>query len=174
MKVIFLDIDGVLNYELFWKNKRQHERRKQAHCSAPDDSWDICSDKIQLLNSLIEDTGAKVVISSSWRKGREVGDFHNIFGFLGFKGEIIDKTPCLEFKDQDGVPYRSVPRGCEIKAWIETNKGILGGKMSKFKYVIFDDDSDMLYWQRNNFFWVDPYCGLTPNLIYKAKNFLNS
>jgi hypothetical protein len=30
-------------------------------------------------------------------------------------------------------------------------------------------DSDMLWWQREHFIWVDPYCGLTPNLIYKAK-----
>lgn len=67
----------------------------------------------------------------------------------------------------------SVPRGCEIKTWMELNKDILGEKMTKAKYVILDDDSDMLYWHRNNYLWVDPYCGLTPNLVQKAKFILS-
>ena len=50
--------------------------------------------------------------------------------------------------------------------------GILGDKMSKIKYIIFDDDSDMLLWQRENYFRVDPYCGLAENIIHIATIFL--
>jgi hypothetical protein len=39
--------------------------------------------------------------------------------------------------------------------------------------VILDDGTDMLYWQRNNFFWCDPFCGLSPVVAYKAARFLN-
>ena len=46
--------------------------------------------------------------------------------------------------------------------------------MSKVKYVILDDDSDMLYWQRNSYFQVDSYSGLTPNLCYRVVNYLNN
>jgi len=174
MKLIFLDIDGVLNYKLFWKEKRQCERRDELSDDAPDGAHDLCENRIELLNSLIEDTGAKVVVSSSWRKNRTIEELQTVLDYKGFKGEVIDKTPCLYFKEREDGYHRSVPRGNEIKAWMEMNKGILGEKFSKVKYVIFDDDSDMLYWQRNQFIHIDRYIGLTPNIIWRAKQFLMS
>ena len=38
-------------------------------------------------------------------------------------------------------------------------------------YAIIDDDSDMLLWQKDNFFQTDSYSGLTPTTCYKIKNF---
>jgi len=131
----------------------------------------IDESRVELLNELIEKTKAKVVISSNWRKTRTVKELQKLLECKGFKGEIIGLTPCLQFVGLENYDY-SVPRGNEIKAWLETNKGILNNKISKVSYVIFDDDSDMLLWQREHFFWVDPYCGLTPNIIYKAIRFL--
>lgn len=171
MKIIFLDIDGVLNYELMWKEKRQADRYKELPKDAPDGAHDICEKKIDLLNSLVRETKAKVVISSTWRRSNTVDELRNLFYYKGFNGIIIDSTPSLYFANEN-YNY-SVPRGCEIKAWLEMNKEILGDKMSKVRYVIFDDDSDMMYWQRANFFRVDPYCGLTPNIIHRAAMFLN-
>ena len=165
-KIIFLDIDGVLNYELFYKKEDgPHETRFDY------DLANICGDKIKLLNTLIEETGADVVISSSWRKNKTLEELRTLFQHKGFKGNIIDKTPVLYYSDKE-YGY-SVPRGCEIKAWIGTNKDILSCKVSKLRYVIFDDDSDMLYWQRNNYIQTDRYCGLTPTNIFKARQILN-
>ncbi len=172
MKIIFLDIDGVLNHELWYRSERQCDRVKDMKAQDKDHRLSMIDPaKIELLNSLIKDTGAKVVISSTWRKGTPLDELENLFEQRGFEGEIIDVTPYLRFTGLEDYSY-SVPRGCEIKAWLETNKGILNAKISRVKYVIFDDDSDMLYWQRNNFIWVDPYCGLTPNLTYKARHIL--
>ena len=53
-----------------------------------------------------------------------------------------------------------------IYNWINKNPE------KEINYVIFDDDSDMLLWQRENFFWVDRYCGITSTILYKAKRFL--
>lgn len=170
MKLIFLDIDGVLNYELFWREKRQRDRYNELPKDAPKGAHDLCEKAIELLNDLIGSTGAKVVISSSWRIGRTPEELQEVLNYKGFKGEVIDKTPRLDFRTKD-YSY-SVPRGCEIKAWMEMNKGILGDKITKVKYVILDDDSDMLYWQRNNYLWVDRYVGLTPNIVWKAKQIL--
>jgi hypothetical protein len=171
MSLIFLDIDGVLNHQQFWHEQRQADRRKELPEDAPDGAHDIDPVKMGLLNTLVDDTGAKVVISSSWRIGRSLDDLKELFDWFGFTGDIIGKTPRLWFRHDQDEDWRntSVPRGCEIKAWMENNKDRLGDKMSRVKYVIFDDDSDMLWWQREHFIWVDPYCGLTPNLIYKAK-----
>ena len=170
MKLIFLDIDGVLNYQLFWDEKKRCDRYNELPKDVPSEVRGICEASVKLLNDLIEKTGAKVVVSSSWRIGRTPQELQKILDYKGFKGEVIDKTPILNFKTKN-YSY-SVPRGCEIKAWMEMNKGILGDKISKVKYVILDDDSDMLYWQRNNYLWVDGYIGLTPNIIYKAKQIL--
>jgi len=169
MKIIFLDIDGVLNHQIWFE--KQCESKKQIDTEEQYEASMIDPKSVELLNKIIADTNAKVVISSSWRKTHTAEEIQALLDSKGFKGEIIGLTPVLYFTGLKDYNY-SVPRGNEIKAWLETNKGILGDKISKIKYVIFDDDSDMLLWQRANFFWVDPYCGLTPNIIYKARRFL--
>ena len=169
MKIIFLDIDGVLNHQIWFKKWYKGGKRTDTKEQYNDSMIDPNS--VALLNKIIEDTKAKVVISSSWRKNNTIESLQAILESKGFTGEIIGLTPVLYFTGEKDYHY-SVPRGNEIKAWLEINKGILGDKMSKVKYVIFDDDSDMLLWQRENFFWIDPYCGLTPNIIYKATRFL--
>lgn len=171
MKIIFLDIDGVLNHQI-WFEKVQHLRADRQ--SKEDYRFYFDPFAVGLLNDLTDATGAKIVVSSSWRLGRTVEELKKILKENGVTGEVIDKTPHLSFEDYANYSY-SVPRGCEIKAWMELNKEKLGESIGKYRnYVIFDDDSDMLYWQRNNYFQVDSYCGLTPNLIYRAKNFLCS
>lgn len=168
MKIIFLDIDGVLNNELWYRseNFRQGKDREEYELSQFDPRC------VAHLNHLTLETNAKIVVSSSWRLGKTVEELQELFEKIGIEGEVIDKTPYLRFQKNDDYD-RSVPRGCEIKAWLESNKSILGDKMSKVKYVILDDDSDMLYWQRKNFVQTDPYCGLTSQGVFKAKNILN-
>jgi hypothetical protein len=173
-KYIFLDVDGVLNHELFYIEKHQHIRHKEHEDKGEEyDLGDIDEEKIKLLNNLIKDTGAKVIISSCWRLGRHSNDMQKFLEKKGFKGEIIGSTPRLYFQERKNYSY-SVPRGCEIKAWLEMNKDKHGDKISKVKYVILDDDSDMLLWQREQYFRVDPYCGLTHNITYRATQYLNS
>lgn len=149
MKIIFLDFDGVLNSQLFYKNRKTFK--------------DIDEKSVSFLNDLVRQTEAKIVVSSSWRIGRTINDLQKILDYNGFKGEILDVTPCL-----------NTLRGNEIHAWIQDYKQKSGYDLyRKGTYVILDDDSDMLYWHRNNFLWVDPYAGLTPNLVYKAERILN-
>ena len=64
MKIIFLDIDGVLNHEAFYKERyeRVQNGEKLNHPYS-----EIDSNSVTNLNSLIADTDAKVVISSTWR-----------------------------------------------------------------------------------------------------------
>jgi len=165
--IIFLDVDGVLNNEEFFKNRLT---------SSSSDSWSkryICPILLGRLNNIIIETFARVVFSSShrfnWETEKEM--IENLKE-AGVVGDIIGRTPRLRFDSELDYKY-SVPRGCEIKAWIELNKGILGDKVSKFKYVILDDDSDMLYWQRNNFVQTDGQLGLTEENVKQAIKILN-
>ncbi len=89
MKVIFLDIDGVLN-------SYAYDRQR-----APDDG-NIDATRLELLKLLIDKTEAKIVLTSSWRehwdkepckcdeKGAELADTFEKAG-LG----IYDKTPFI-------------------------------------------------------------------------------
>lgn len=186
MKIIFLDIDGVLNHELWFKSKKHSMLNKEVtkldregKREEAKELYDLSMfdpEKIELLNSLIDDTGAKIVVSSSWRKNRSLEELEYLLNErLNIRGEVIGKTPVLHYQPLPNEDYDySVPRGCEIKAWLEINKGILGQKMSKVKHVILDDDSDFLYWQRYNYVRVDRYCGLTSTNVHHSRIILNS
>lgn len=162
MKIIFLDIDGVLNSRLYAEKHINEPNEADSKVQYPMSEIDPVS--VSLLNKLIEDTGAEIVVSSTWRLNRTVEQLQSILESRGFKGKIIGFTPSL---------HRSEPamlRGNEIYKWIEDN--IPYDEREKLKYVILDDDSDMLYWQRNNFILIDSYCGLTPNQCYRAERIL--
>ena len=66
MKVIFLDVDGVLNTsKTFIERKEKHDKTG---------IWDLEIDefRVEYLKQIIDATDAKVVLSSAWKK-----DFEN-------------------------------------------------------------------------------------------------
>lgn len=148
MRIIFLDIDGVLNCQLFYQSRT-------------DLTLEICPERLSWLNSLCEVIDAKVVISSTWRFSMDslLEQFQKAGGHTF---EIVGVTPAL---DSTHV------RGNEIALWIEKNQELVGRDYRN--YVIIDDDSDMLYSQRNHLFLTDFYSGLTPNTCYRIKRFFS-
>lgn len=159
-KIIFLDIDGVMNSEVDYLLA---EARGDLE-TAKEEAHEISKRCMDLLNELISNTGAEVVISSVWRYGETVESMQAMFDSKGFSGKIIGLTPRLGHGNL---------RGNEILQWIKDNESYLGCYSDFESYVIFDDDSDMLYWQRENFILIDGYTGLTYNKTYKAKYILN-
>lgn len=111
MKVIFLDVDGVLNHG------KQIEK--------------IEDDKIQLLKQIIDETGARIVLSSDWRflLGTDDEDMALLQEKLKSIGtEIMSSTP----DSKHGY------RGAEIYQWINEWQG-----ETIDKFVILDDRDDM-------------------------------
>ena len=161
MKVIFLDIDGVLNHEAFYK-ERYENRIEESPWENP--YSEIDPKAVSNLNNLCDETEAKVVISSTWRHhGLEY--CKDVLEKHGFTGDIIDITP--------SSPTRF--RGLEILDWVKENEELIGDRYFNFtEYVILDDDSDMLYWQRNNFLLIDRFVGLTMGNVFQAKRVLNN
>lgn len=156
MKVIFLDIDGVLN--VHYKG-RQDEYGQAFHPNF-----------VENLREVIDKTGAKIVISSTWRmSGLQV--MQEMWKHRNLPGEVIDITPLAEMQkfrrldmdlDEDKKKGGSAPRGIEIEEWLKWNgfqrinwsKEVQLEYLEKAKvknYVILDDDSDMLYSQREHF-----------------------
>lgn len=124
MKIIFLDVDGVLNNLKRWELPEMV--MLGGHAGALVDPL-AC----ELLVKLVQETGAKIVISSTWRhyymQELELGLCLK-FGLP--RRTIIGKTP-----DFSG---RNAPRGAEILAWLRT-----AGNHEATGFVILDDDANM-------------------------------
>lgn len=142
MKPLFLDFDGVLN-SAEWQAKQV--KRDGSFLRRSSDELD--PQAVARLNKIIAATGAKVVVSSTWRL---LHTRRELMGFLvaaGFRGEIIGMTPRLHVS-----PYmpteRAVCRGDEIQQWLDwewertnLNQDVPGDQVESF--VILDDDGDM-------------------------------
>ena len=116
MKVIFLDIDGVLN-----SFSGLVKRGGQGLIG-------VFHEHEEILDWVLRLTGAKIVISSSWRKGKTLKEFQfKTFTYRSICKAVIDMTPSLG----TGI------RGDEIKLWLDKS----GYSVEEF--VILDDDSDM-------------------------------
>lgn len=127
-KFIFLDLDGVLNSNLYYCEKHHNDRYAEAIAQYPEElALGISAiDPVAVgnLNKILEATGAKIVVSSSWRHDPYLPD---IFKAVGIKAPIFSITPLSE----------SRIRGEEIQAWLDK-------QTEPYTYVILDDDSDML------------------------------
>lgn len=172
--IIFLDIDGVLNCELFYNSKQfadykeaKRQLRKDVKAGKIEKldyySSQICRERIKWLNDLCKETDSKIVVSSTWRSGKTIEELQEIFNYCGATFEVLDKTGHCECRI----------RGVEIHKWLEDNCTKHFGVHSHdfYCFAIVDDDSDMLLWQQNHFFQTDTYSGLTPNTCYKIKRF---
>lgn len=162
VKVIFLDFDGVI--------------------TTLKSGWSIDEEKLVILKKIIDATDARIVISSSWRehtldatiekltKGRDCNGNKILFSFTD---KIIGITPRIGgYRFNDDVnengrkPLIDIPRGVEINDWLENTEYTVES------YVILDDDTDMLYWQRNNFVKTDTYLGINDDDANRCINIL--
>lgn len=96
------------------------------------------------LRRVIDETGAKIVVSSTWRmSGLKV--MQAMWKYRGLAGEVIDVTPVCADLDDDLAFSERCERGSEIKEWLE------GCGLDVESYVIVDDDNDMLPSQQDRF-----------------------
>jgi hypothetical protein len=193
MKVIFLDIDGVMNSTLFY-----HERYKRRWFKFDTYKWLIVSKIKYILNGFEH----KSVSLANYKVNPKYSEFDYLFGRL--KEDTVklkwkwlsefcnehDYKICISsvwrnhFKhisdwnkalielgfEEDifvGITEgHETLRGTEIKNWVD--------KHDVESYAILDDDSDMLPEQLSTcFFQVDGYYGLTPNHLYRINRYFN-
>lgn len=97
MKVIFLDIDGVLNSNDWYVKTRG---------VGGYNGGDVDPECIELINDLIDATGAKIIMSSSWRS-----DYENSCEYLYDNGlycdAIIGKTPHFCYTCQNDLAWKA-------------------------------------------------------------------
>lgn len=174
-KIIFLDIDGVLNSDQYNRWKYKHHMRNQGFGS-------IDPRECYRMARFCEEHNVKLVISSSWRNGNSWKQTYDEFMNEGFEDlpyrhhgmkalapYIVGVTPYCESRH----------RGTEIQCFFD----ITNGKYPTYKkvmkedfvianYCIVDDDDDMLKSQMNNFVQTDPLIGITRKNYRKIKQIL--
>lgn len=152
MKILFLDVDGVLNCANFMARRVKGERFTM-----------IDPMRSLLVHRICEATGCKIVVSSSWRHSPDgLEEIKTAVGAFN----VIDKTP------RTVLPLAKFERGCEIKEWLDRHD--LENEPVK-RYAILDDDNDMLTEQLPNFFRTDwEGEGLTQEIADAVITHLNS
>jgi hypothetical protein len=142
MKVLFLDIDGVLNSTdnmivqgILWNINKENKSRDQfGHLFD-----ERC---VRWLQYIIEKTGCKIVISSTWRCSG-LKTMQLMWEMRDLPGEVIGCTPTEVSQNMINLyaaTNNEADRGYEIQEWIDANK--------PEKYCIVDDDNDMLSHQK--------------------------
>lgn len=148
MKVIFLDIDGVLNSEQYYRTVNRKEKEL--------DRFD--PKVVALLIDLVGEFSAKLVISSTWR-----------FGALSLLRHEVKKSGLNKYLHNDWRTPQTYPphRGKEIKLWLDKHQGVEN-------YLILDDDDNMLNEQLAHYVKTDIKFGMQKENFEKARLILSS
>lgn len=130
MKIIFLDIDGVLaTANDFGVGKDKNEW----------DAYRFDAKCVKVLNEILEETDAEIILSSDWKKSYTLLEMRGIFAHNGVIKGPIGVTPNSQYY-ADG--FLEGGRGYEIKQWIQLNcKGMPVGDFNRgdFTWVAIDD-----------------------------------
>ena len=111
MKIIFIEIDGILNSDEYLDKVKNSDIQGIER--------DIDVEKVKLLKRAIDETGARVVLSSSWRYTRNARYLKELLANYEIR---VDSTP-----------YIQDIRGLEIKKWLSENQGVED-------FIILDDE----------------------------------
>ena len=152
MKILFLDVDGVLNNNLTR--------------TITFDGWCFVDDYlVKRLKRIIDATGAKIVLSSTWRDcwNREDESKNEPF-FNQLRNKL--KEYGMEIWDALPMPMRP-SRGTAINEWFELHKDL-----NIESFVILDDWYDMGIY-RDHLIQISGGIGLTDEDVNEAISFLN-
>ena len=129
IRVLFLDIDGVLNSN-FWNDSHQREIS---------DGTLIDEEKIKILAPLVKKTGSKIILHSGWRiwfdcnlkpLRKEADRLVELFAKEGLS--IGGLTPDLTTEEIRKTKKFSLVKADEILMWLKSNNDIVG-------WVVIDD-----------------------------------
>lgn len=150
MKVIFLDFDGVITIP---------------------PKWYINANKIKWIKKIVDETDAKIVVSSSWRRENVKETINDIIGktkrcprnkmLYWLIDNFYDVTSWFSDKK-----YNGTGRGGEIQTWLDKHSEV-------DNYVIIDDDGDMLDSQLYHFVQTNYEDGITETEAIRAIKVLN-
>ena len=156
LKILFTDIDGVLNSVLWVERRGRMEDKFKGNKEWNDSYHALDPQAMARLNKILKKTNAVCVITSTWRTILPLPVMYGLMCARGFEGELIGCTPSL-----------ASTRGREIQTWLNM---LLPLKPAGF--AILDDDRDMGILQRK-LVKVQNRLGLQDTDVMKAVTMLN-
>lgn len=118
-KIIFLDIDGVLNSNQYWASIQ--DRKK----TMPEMEFQLDPKCLRNLKKIVDETHSKIVVTSTWKRIKDhIDKFKNHISQYGLY--VYDLAPCH--------PDGAIHRGDEIRQYLEEHKGEVD------KFILLDDD----------------------------------
>ena len=132
MKIIFLDIDGVMCTTSCYGKGTANKWG----------SYMFDQKAVIYLNYIISETGAEIILSSDWRNQYTLHEMREIFCHNGVLKGPIGFTPSMKTYKGDNLEGG---RADEIKAWLEANAW-----KNDIKWVAIDD-LNMDEWLHPNF-----------------------
>lgn len=118
-KIIFLDIDGVLNSMDYFEQTKDCKGHTE-----------INPEKVKLLKEIVDRTGSEIVLSSTWRDlgKRKNEPEHPMYTYL------TDTLKECGMEIVGHTPYIGQDRPKEIKAWLDNQQN------KDIRFVSLDDD----------------------------------
>lgn len=146
MIIIFLDIDGVMNSESYYKTVNSKQK-----------NWSRFNPiSVNIITKLVQEFDARIVISSLWRFAMKKE--------LSKELKLSDLVNYLH-KDWSTPIIQPSHRGKEIKLWLDSHPDITD-------FLIFDDDEDILPEHSKLFVKTTLADGLQEEHYYKAREIL--
>jgi len=147
-RILFLDIDGVLNSEEYYRNSRNSGK----------DFYPFDPASVSFIKALVEDFSLKIVISSTWRYGAIDKLMHELK-----KNKLLDYL----YHEWFTPVIHPAHRGTEIKLWLDLHPEVTD-------YVIIDDDSNILEEQKNNFVNTSLHLGMNNEYYNRVRAIFSS
>lgn len=133
LRILFLDFDGVLNSgpyirtwaQTFYLTDPEEAKQSQAERFKMD-AAKIDTLAIERVNRIVEATGARVVVCSSWRHFHPMSRLRRLLRSRGFVGSVVGVTPAIP----------GAVRGAECVAWLAAHP------RAAWSFAALDDDED--------------------------------
>lgn len=131
MKLVFLDFDGCLNSKAFFRNNSAHKTISSSEIVNLSNNLD--PQKVVLINTLVEETKAQIVISSSWRTFMSIDDMNVALKSRGATFTAIGSTPHI------------INIGKSTRRYYEIKEYLNELKEQPSHFVIIDDSNDEVW-----------------------------
>ena len=163
MKILFLDMDGVVNKGT--DNASPARYRYNDKWSNPSDRFDLYYVDPELaarVSALVNDFNLRIVSTSTWRCGKTVDEFKELLNNRFLPGDrLIGFTPDGESK--------GMTRADEICYFLQHSEANIE------RYVILDDEKKANYsTSKGRFFQTSFYKGYTEKIDIRVRKYLHN
>ena len=167
MKILFLDVDGVLNSKQHFLAIKGFKVPGADTLSDADlfaMKRDVAAQNMWVLGYILDQVpDLKIVISSAWRLHYDIESFKELFKIYKLDGSrIIGKTP-KKLSSERAHEIREWLNECNVTNLLEGNRDSCERWLAVDDHVIFDLGDNM----KSNEFLTDSWVGLTMHDAFK-------